>query len=207
MILVHNYLLRGINSIYNQCEKVQQSSSADIADFVNYAMIWAQVVDEHHNIEEQTLFPDIEQMVEVPGLLSANIEQHKTFHNGLEEYKEYLGNIKLANDSFDSKKLRAIIDSFLPVLRQHLADEIQTLLGLGKYEDKLDWNKWFKEFQDKIMKNSGGDGHLVRLLLPTPAHSLLERPKVKGQRSNPPLLFLLPLSRICRHPANFDTMA
>lgn len=161
MIIIHNFLLRGINSIYNQCIKVMQSP-ADIPDFVDYALVWEKAVDEHHTAEEQLLFPEIERAAGVPGLMHVSVEQHKTFHDGLEKYKKYLMSVKEKAEPFDAQKLKSIIDSFMPVLRGHLASEIETLLGLSLYENKTDWDRWFAEVQKKIIKSPGAEGHIVR---------------------------------------------
>ena len=45
-------------------------------------------------------------------------------------------------------------DSFMPILRTHLENEIDTLVGLEKYADKCDWGAWFQ----KVAQDLGAQG-------------------------------------------------
>lgn len=92
------------------------------------------------------MFPSIEEAAGEKGLMDANVEQHKAFSEGLEAMKTYLHSQPdpPTSQTFSASRLREIIDSFAPKLRQHLADEIPTLLALSKYEDKIPINKIFR---------------------------------------------------------------
>jgi hemerythrin-like domain-containing protein len=162
MIIVHNFIIRSMNSIYLQCVNVAQSP-ADVPNFVDYAMIWAKVVEEHHHTEETTLFPAMEELTKTPGIMGDNIEQHKAFHGGLEIYEAYLTRVKSGNEKYDGLKLKGIIDGFMPVLREHLNDEIDTLLALKKFEDTIDWETWFKKKMEEILKKADDPSVKVRL--------------------------------------------
>jgi hypothetical protein len=158
MVIVHNFLLRGINAIYLQCVNVQtQGTPKDVEDFSHYALEWAKLVHEHHHGEETRIFPDIEKLSGVPGLMGHNIEQHEAFTPGLEAYQKYLEAVVEGKEAYDGPKLRGIIDEFMPILREHLNDEIDTLLGLEKYLDKTDWYQWFARLQAEIIKKGSGD--------------------------------------------------
>lgn len=159
MTLVHNCIIRGINAVYLQCVNVSQRGTAeDKLDFANFASQWAEFVNEHHTIEETSIFPGIGEITSVPGLMDGNVDEHKAFHDGLEQYVEYLEKVKKNEETFDGEKLKSIIDGFMPTLRTHLANEIDTLLLLTEYEDKVDWMEWFdKQVGEKIgamMKNA-----------------------------------------------------
>ena len=155
---MHNVLLRTINAIYLQCENVSRTGSdKDAADFVNYCQTWAQFVGEHHRAEEEEFFPAIEKMAGAPGVMGNNVEQHHAFHGGLEAFGEYLAAVQGGKEKFDGSKLKGIIDGFMPVLREHLSDEIDTLIGLEKFDDKVDWAKWMKEFQAAVLKKVSSD--------------------------------------------------
>lgn len=73
MCVVHNALLRGLNSIYVQGPHVKP---ADYVDFIGYSLCWYSVVHEHHTSEEEQFFPDIEQAISEKGLLDGNVQQH-----------------------------------------------------------------------------------------------------------------------------------
>jgi hypothetical protein len=73
MCVVHNSLLRGLNSIYLQGPNIQP---ADYADFIGYSLCWHSVIHEHHTSEEEQFFPDIEEVVGEKGLLDGDVQQH-----------------------------------------------------------------------------------------------------------------------------------
>ena len=73
MCVVHNALIRGLNSIYVQGPNIQP---ADYPDFIGYSLCWHSVVHEHHTSEEDLFFPEIEEAVGEKGLLDSNVEQH-----------------------------------------------------------------------------------------------------------------------------------
>uniref|UniRef100_A0A093UP52 Tat-linked quality control protein TatD n=1 Tax=Talaromyces marneffei PM1 TaxID=1077442 RepID=A0A093UP52_TALMA len=126
MCVVHNALLRGLNGIYIQGPNIQP---ADLRDFIGYSLCWYSALHEHHTSEEEQFFPEIEEAVGEKGLLDRNVEEHK----GKES-------------AFDAVHLNSIIDSFAPALNHHLESELQSLLELRKYGDKLPITKlWDRE--------------------------------------------------------------
>jgi hypothetical protein len=56
---------------------------------------------------------------------------------GLEAYKQYLQTVTQNPLSFQSTHLLQLISAFAPVLLEHMADEIPTLLSLSRYGDAL----------------------------------------------------------------------
>jgi hypothetical protein len=71
----------------------------------------------------------------------------EAFHGGLDELHQYLKSIKDSGEpeSFSGSHLQQIINSFRVALQEHLADEVDTLLALSEYGDKLDLQKPIKE--------------------------------------------------------------
>lgn len=139
MIIIHNVLLRGINSIYLQCVNVQKAPKpakgpSVTENFTHYALQWGETIEEHHHIEETILFPGMAEAVGEPELMAAEVGQHKAFHDGLDGYIAYLKAVIAKEQEYDGLKLRGIIDAFMPILRQHLMDEIVTLKGLERFE-------------------------------------------------------------------------
>ncbi|KAM6483684.1 hypothetical protein HDV62DRAFT_333116 [Trichoderma sp. SZMC 28011] len=163
MITVHNCLLRGINSVYLQCVNVERSPES-IPAFIKYATAWGHILHEHHTTEEKWFFPEIEAITGEKGIMDVNVEQHHAFDEGLKQYNAHLEDAGTGKGTYDGAKLKSIIDSFMPVLRQHLQDEIFTLKAFEKYKDKTDWAKWTKETASKAIKaTQTADGMVVDL--------------------------------------------
>lgn len=155
MTMVHNVLLRGINAIYNQASGVAtRGNPQDKLDFANFAHQWGLMISEHHHVEEAVLFPEINEMTKTPGLMDANVDEHKLFHAGLDEFLEYLKTVKEGENDFNGEKLRAIVDGFMPQLRDHLENEIDTLIGLSKWDKEIGWVAWMKQKSDKIVMDA-----------------------------------------------------
>lgn len=152
MTMVHNCLLRGINAIYNQAPGVTtRGSHKDKLDFVNFAIQWSGMIASHHETEENMLFPEIDDMTKTPGLMDANVNEHKLFHAGLDEFLGYVKSVKECEKDFDGEELRRIVDGFMPMLRDHLENEIDTLVGLSKWDGEIDWTAWMTEKTKKIV--------------------------------------------------------
>lgn len=96
------------------------------------------------------VFPELEELTGVPGLMAGSVEQHAAFHGGLEAFIAYLDTVKSGEAAYSGTRLRDIIDSFAPVLTQHLHDEIKSLLRLDEHGDKRDWPAFMKAMADKI---------------------------------------------------------
>jgi hemerythrin-like domain-containing protein len=60
MAHIHNAILRGYNSIYQQGPHVQE---ADKPAFIGYALTWYRFVKSHHDDEEAELFPKVEEVL------------------------------------------------------------------------------------------------------------------------------------------------
>lgn len=155
MSMVHNVILRGINAIYNQALGVSARGTAkDKMDFAQFGQRWGEMVGQHHDSEEQMLFPEINEMTKSPGLMDANVNEHQLFHTGLDEFMGYLKTVTDGEVEFDGEKLRAIVDTFMPQLRDHLENEIDTLVELSKWDKEVDWVAWMNGNTQKIvMKN------------------------------------------------------
>lgn len=73
MALVHNCILRGFNSIYNQALEVDTS---EYKNFISYAHALYLGLEAHHTGEEIYEFPAIEAATGIKGLMDVNIAQH-----------------------------------------------------------------------------------------------------------------------------------
>ena len=156
MATVHNVMVRGINGIYLQAPHVKPE---DVKSFLGYAYCFYDLMDVHHRGEEANIFPAIERMAGVPGLMAKNVEQHHEFHPGLEEYGTYLKQCMDGKEAFDGKHLVGIIDRFGKSLTDHLREEIPTLVGLEQYSKGRE--EEMKGLED--MFNSESAKHMVSL--------------------------------------------
>lgn len=130
MTHVHNVITRGVNSIYLQAPNVRNPS--DIKDFLHFVILWGNFVDRHHETEEESIFPDLENFTGDKGLMQHSVEQHHAFHSGLQTLKNYASST--APEDYSSDVRKSIIEGFGPTLQEHLVDEIDTLLTLKKYD-------------------------------------------------------------------------
>ncbi|KAL2192662.1 hypothetical protein P885DRAFT_72776 [Corynascus similis CBS 632.67] len=128
----------------------------DEKSFCNYITAWYRFLDVHHSSEEASFFPVVEKMTGVQGLMDANIEQHKTFHDGIERLQNYIEAVSADKEKYDGDKVVGMIDEFGEVVMQHLTDEIHTILGLRQYGDKVaGLPKLFDEEGEKAMGKLG----------------------------------------------------
>jgi hypothetical protein len=136
MAFAHNAMLRGLNAIYLQAPHVP---AADAADFLFFVGAWCAWVLDHHVLEETRMFPGFAAVRGVrPGQLSHNVEQHHLFSGGLEALQAYAASAPAAE--YDGAKLLGLVDGFAGHIRQHLADEIDTLWGLDCCEEGQEEN-------------------------------------------------------------------
>ncbi|TAQ83098.1 hypothetical protein B7494_g8580 [Chlorociboria aeruginascens] len=139
MAYSHNCLLRGLNAIVQQAPHVPDASkpgykAKDVRDLLTYINSWTQTVDHHHATEETVMFPLIEKLAGVPGLMSGPVHQHEEFHGGLIKLQEYSKAFNDRPDEYRWSAVKAIIDGFAPSLYRHLTEEIDVLLSLDKYD-------------------------------------------------------------------------
>lgn len=116
MAMVHNMIIRGLNSIYLQAPHIKP---ADEKSFGRYIVNWYNLVHSHHNGEETMFFPAIQRFTGVEGLMDANIEQHKAFHDGLDRFKAHADTVVAGKEKYDGSQVNAIIDGFAPALVEH----------------------------------------------------------------------------------------
>jgi hemerythrin superfamily protein len=154
MIVIHNIVIRTMNAVYIQSENV--TNPKDVADFLEYCAVWVSFLHSHHNEEEKYVFPDIEKLAGVPGLMAGNVEQHAAFHGGVDAFGAYVDSVKSGKEKYDGAKIKEHVDAFMPALYKHLQEEISTLKGLKKF-DKVDWKKFWDETSARIIKKQQSD--------------------------------------------------
>ena len=150
MASAHNGIIRGLNAIYLQAPSVPHNDPTTIRDFLTYCQCWCESMHHHHDVEEETLFPRIEQFTRQPGLMQRNIERHRAFTPGFETFHEFVKSC--APDDYDGRDIRRLVEAFAEPLTQHLRDEIETLRALDAY-DSAEVRKAYDQM-DSIMRGS-----------------------------------------------------
>lgn len=139
MAQIHNTLIRAVNASYNHAIHVE-AGTVTASDFLLYNQIIFKFIDHHHHTEDDFLFPELERMLQRPGAMEENTEGHHSFETGLKEFEKYVFTTRPAD--FDGFTLRGIIESFAPMLIQHLHDEIPTLVALHTLNSKQLKSVW-----------------------------------------------------------------
>ncbi|XXH04370.1 enhancer of mRNA decapping [Hypoxylon texense] len=130
MALLHNAILRGYNSIYQQAPHVKPG---DKYDFIGYALTWHKFVATHHDDEEATLFPKVEEVLGDKGVWAATHQEHEAFLGGLAEFATYLRGVENKATEFSGEKLVQIMDGFREPFAAHFHSEIATIAGLASH--------------------------------------------------------------------------
>lgn len=117
-------------------------------DLMLYIKAWAGGVHVHHSHEEAIFFPRVAELAKEAGLdaacMEGNAEQHHAFEDGIKGTLVWAGEVREGKREFDAQALLGLIDTFAPLLTQHLHDEINSLIGL----DKCDGKKMLKAIKD-----------------------------------------------------------
>ncbi|KAJ5971378.1 uncharacterized protein N7479_001296 [Penicillium vulpinum] len=132
MTHTHNCMLRALNSIYHQAEQLEKLE--DIADFLFFIKSWSGWVSHHHTMEEEMMFPGFERVIGTPGFLGDNVEQHHAFQPHLKILQDY--SVKTKPADYDASIVRRTIEEMGPSFREHLADEINSLLQMIDYDSE-----------------------------------------------------------------------
>jgi hemerythrin-like domain-containing protein len=166
----HNCLLRGLNAILQQGPHIPSSAQAnhntqDVKDLLFYVEAWTKTVEHHHRTEETTMFPAIEKLAGIPGLMSGPMHQHEAFHSGLVELQEYAVRMQGKVQEYKWRELKGIIDAFAPALHEHLTAEIGVILDLEKSCDSQGLKAVWDE-GERVAKANGNLGMLVSIPFP-----------------------------------------
>jgi hemerythrin-like domain-containing protein len=132
MTLVHNILIRALNSIYYHAPYVRDVR--DIEDYLRFVKCFVSVTELHHDTEETVIFPIWAQITQQPDFMEENTQQHDALQDGLNRLKAYITSTSATD--YRSEAFCAILDDFVPLLVIHLNDEIGTLLKLRTYANE-----------------------------------------------------------------------
>lgn len=150
MALVHNCIIRALNSIYIQSPHIPASEHTN---FLSFCQATYKGLVAHHDGEEAHFFPDLERLTGEAGLMASNIAGHREFDERFAAWGAWLAGClsPTTSDSFDSVTNRKLMDAFIPPLSAHLHDEIPSLLALRRFGDTLDVAQMFKKEGELVM--------------------------------------------------------
>lgn len=139
MAHVHNLILRGLNSIYQQAPHVRDTKDAQ--DLFIFCRAWIMTVKHHHGTEEAQLFPGLAALTGDATICQTEMEQYKLLHENLAKFEKYVTETK--PEAYRWEDLKAVMDALTSILQPHLNNEIQTMLALERIEDKARlWEVW-----------------------------------------------------------------
>ncbi|KAI1326590.1 hypothetical protein F5Y16DRAFT_374707 [Xylariaceae sp. FL0255] len=130
MALLHNSIFRGYNSIYQQAPNVKD---VDKADFIGYSLTWHKFVKSHHDDEEVSLFPKVEDVLDDKTIWAETHKEHEAFLGGLTEFEKYLTAVSKSPLDFSGTELRRIMASFQEPFETHFHNEIATIANLSSH--------------------------------------------------------------------------
>ena len=137
MALVHNIIIRGLNSIWTNAPLVcstnpegktdSESTAAsslkscpDIANLMGYAQMLLIMIHQHHHGEETVIFPLLQEKVD----MGINVDQHESFQTPMKALEQYIGDVKEGREIYDWKTMRRVTEEFAEPLIEHLREEV-----------------------------------------------------------------------------------
>ncbi|KAL7625968.1 hypothetical protein AAE478_002737 [Parahypoxylon ruwenzoriense] len=130
MALLHNAILRGYNSIYQQAPHVRP---ADALDFAGYCRTWFRFVKTHHDDEEAVLFPKVAEVLRDETVWEGTHREHEAFLEGLAEFDRYAAAVTEQGRPFDGDELRRVMHTFQDAFATHFHSEIRTIAALAEH--------------------------------------------------------------------------
>lgn len=138
---VHNILIRGLNAIIQQAPYVKPSTDTvgynekDVKDFLLYVSYWCMMVNHHHDVEESSIFPELDKFSGTPGLMDGPTHEHTLFHDGLEKLLAYAEKTQPQDYRWEGiGGMKEIIDSFSQPFMDHLYSEVDVFLSMKKFD-------------------------------------------------------------------------
>ncbi|KAG8913984.1 hypothetical protein FRC01_004277 [Tulasnella sp. 417] len=125
MVVVHNIMLRGFNSMAYYCSEVEPNTTKFDA-FLDYSSQIIELLHDHHSMEEEMYFPFLERNLGA-GAMSENVSGHDTFKPQLEHLDDLVKQLRAHQTAWNMVEFRKATLDLLSPLRKHLGEEIDTL--------------------------------------------------------------------------------
>ena len=127
MSYYHDHFKSTWRVLYSACESNRRPANMSIKQFLDTASELVQVLEMHHSIEEQHIFPILAQRMPAFNKEREMIAQHKQIHTGMDELNAYVKECKALTRDFRLDEMKSVMDSFGAVLWTHLAEEVENL--------------------------------------------------------------------------------
>ncbi|THC88483.1 hypothetical protein EYZ11_012073 [Aspergillus tanneri] len=151
MAHIHNLLLRALNASYNQCLSIRPDTP-ETRDFLLFNQCFYSMLQNHHNMEEESLFPAFGKVTGNPDVMAVNIQEHRRFETELQKFRDYIFNTD--PKAYSGTQLKSHLEGLGPLLQEHLHNEIATLLDLHVVDSST-----LKRVFDTAKRSSTGQSH------------------------------------------------
>ncbi|KAG8974177.1 hypothetical protein FRC05_007753 [Tulasnella sp. 425] len=153
MALMHNVIIRSFNSLLYYSGEVEPGTPQFTA-FLLYAQEVCLQLHRHHKIQESLSFPFLESKLG-EGRMAGSVAAHEAFGKPLAELEDFVQNIMIKPHEWDLDLFRKLIHRFMPMLREHLKDEVNRLDGgeLREYFTEQDFKDYEKRFVKETTKS------------------------------------------------------
>ncbi|KAF7979591.1 hypothetical protein HWV62_41896 [Athelia sp. TMB] len=110
-------------SLENILIHLQKPPTDDLANFLGFCKVWADVLEGHHDTEEMILFPFLATKLD----MSSEIEQHKVIHDALMKFNSNVIAAQADTAKFDALKMQQAMVALKDPLFEHLDEEVEHL--------------------------------------------------------------------------------
>ncbi|KAF5856620.1 hypothetical protein ETB97_007093 [Aspergillus alliaceus] len=139
MALVHNQILRALNAAHNHCLTVELGTQA-AQDFLIVNQCIVDVLESHHDMEEERLFPALEKILNQPGAMEGNRQEHQAFHDELLEFHSYV--FTTDSQGYHGATIKAKTEALGPLVEEHLHNEVPLLYDLHVIDSEALTSLW-----------------------------------------------------------------
>jgi len=127
MDLFHNNFRQTWNVLYSAASANKRPAGMSLRQLLNMGDEFCHHLTIHHTIEERHIFPVLARKMPAFKKELELLDQHKQIHEGLEVFEDWLRDVKSGEKDARMDEMKRILDSFGPVLWQHLDDEVKEL--------------------------------------------------------------------------------
>lgn len=115
-----------------------------LREFIAFGLRFASHLEMHHSVEETYVFPRLARKMPAFRKKDELLAQHRSIHDGLDKFKEYLGECQSGERELVLRELKETMELFGEVLWQHLDDEVKELgaENMRKYWTLADMNNF-----------------------------------------------------------------
>ncbi|KAG9018641.1 hypothetical protein FRB90_011066 [Tulasnella sp. 427] len=125
MVLLHNIVVRGLNSMLYYSGQINPDT-ASYTSFLGYSDQVIYNLHKHHLFEEERYFPFLESHLGA-GSMAGNVEEHEAFKEPLFAFESLLADLRSGKAAWDVQVFRNSVYGFAHTLQEHLTEEIDTI--------------------------------------------------------------------------------